>query len=258
MTQLYCNKQTKNKTQCKKSINCKVHGSGIYSTVKRFASKLVPHRLKLLVNGPRKGPTKRFTKFLDDTQNERITSIQVVRKPILTGVKLALDIMSGGHFSQKQKDLKYDQVYHNYMIVGMGGKYYKIEKNHVIEFSEATKSDFNHEIYTVPLGDANLTLKDMIAQASKRDSQSFFQYSGNKNNCQKFVQDLVEDNDLHVTDEKAIELIEPQRADLLIGSLGNLSGIPRIITDTAAIGDRLYHGDGLKMRTTKLKSRYRI
>ena len=258
MKKQYCNKMTKKNTKCKKNINCKVHGSGIYSSVKRFASNLIPKRIKLLIQGPRKGPTKRFSNFLDETQNEKITSIQVVRKPILTGVKLALNIMSGGRFSQQQKDLKYDQVYHNYMIVGMGGKFYRIEKNHVIEFSEATKEDFQHEMYTVPLRNLNLTLKQMVETASKRDSQSFFQYSGNQNNCQKFVRDLVEDNHLHVTDPKAIELIEPQRADLLIDSLGTLSGIPRVITDTAAIGDRLLHGDGFHCKSAKLISRYRL
>ena len=247
-----CNGITRAGTKCKNTAQCRfhsAHGKGIIKHVKKTIGKLIPKaissRVKALVSGPNKGPPKNFTTFLNKTEGHKVKSIYVVRKPIVSGVKTVLNIMSLGKFTQKQRDLKYDNVYHNYMIVELDdGTFYKIEKNQRVVASKATKSDFEHEKYSVPVP-PNTTVKQLIETASKGDSQSFYHYSANKNNCQKFIQEIIKDNGIKVDDPKAQELINPQRADLLVDSLSGFKPIVQKVTDVANIADTVWNGGKL-------------
>ena len=83
-------------------------------------------------------------------------------------MKKALDVMSVGKFSGKAKELGYDQVYHNYMLVTMSdGKTYKIEKNEQVMHFPAKKSDYAGELFDVPLNGKQLTLSQMIGNARR-------------------------------------------------------------------------------------------
>ena len=246
----HCSAITKSGRRCKNSIHCSVHsqrGKGIKSVFKG-----IKERVHAVFKGPRKGPTRRFQNFLDTTGSQRIKSIQVSRKPILSGVHKVLDMISMGNFSKKARELKYDKVYHSYMLVEMeDGSRWKLEKNHVAEVFPAKPSDYENELHQIPL-ERDLSVKDTIAKASHRDER-FWQYNSRQDNCQMFVKEMIEDNGLQPTDPAAVDMLKPQDAGTLIDSLGPVAHLPKIITDAAAHMDHVYYGAGHRKRRLKRK-----
>lgn len=231
-----------------------VQGEGFLDVI-----SYIPKRLYYMALGPRKTATKRFINFLETEGNQKVVDIQIARKPVESGVKFLMNALSLGRFNAKAKSLGYDDIYHAYTIITLeNGRSYVVHKNEIVEQREATPADFKNERYTVPLPkDSTLTLKGMIerasttdggAPASKESQQRFWQYNGREDNCQDFVRQVIQDNDLQITDPKARELLVPQDGNALIDSLEEYSHYPKFITDVAATLDRGIHGDGLHIR----------
>jgi hypothetical protein len=258
-----CQGITSKGLSCRNDYRCQHHrhanqqhgttGAGIGHTLNNII-RAAPHRLSLAFQGPRLGSTKRFSTFLHNQGSSEVAKLQVARKPIESGVRRALDTLSRGHFSKVATRLGYEDVYHNYLIFTLkNGAQYTVHKNEIIEERPTTKHDLAGENYSIPVPE-HKTLKDMIDTASQSFSgppgsidanTHFWQYNPSGDNCQGFVQAVVDANHLKVDDEKARELIKPQDAGALINSLGALARIPKFITDTAATLDRVIHGDGL-------------
>jgi hypothetical protein len=78
--------------------------------------------------------------------------------------------------------LKYDNVFHNYLIVHLDdGHYYVIEKNAVVEARKARTSDtHNVEKHAIPLNGRTNNLETLINTASKDNPQEFWQYNARK------------------------------------------------------------------------------
>jgi hypothetical protein len=258
------NENTKNNEKIIHKYSIKNHvisGSGLYSTIKAgingiknigrkiVSTAIVPvtNRIFNTSQGPRDRATERFNNFLDENEDNKVVKITVARKPIIKGVKILLNGLSGGKFGKTEKNLGYDDTYHNYMIYELAnGESYKVEKNHVVEHTKAKSADYDHEKYDIPINGRDLNLKEMLSNAEKKEGRKrLYQYDGSGDNCQRFVQSVIDDNGLSPTDEKAKELIKPQRADLLMDSLGSIRPIGKITTDIAGTLDRLYWGDGL-------------
>jgi hypothetical protein len=247
---LPCKKSTKNEY-------CTVHqghqGDGIFRDAKDYTKRLVKkavspikkfvgRRITAIKEGPATKPTSRLEKFLD-THQGRITKLEVGRKPILSPVKKAMDILSLGNFSKRQGELKYDDVYHQYMLVTLeDGKTYKLEKNHVCEFFPAKASDYKGEHWDIPIGDSSMTMKSMIDNASRGNESNFWKYRSGSDNCQAFTRDMVVKNGLLPAESMPI-----QDAAALTDSLPPyVNGVPNLVTDIAATADRLIHGDGVE------------
>jgi hypothetical protein len=232
---------------------CMAHqnGDGLYDDAKAIANKVIQfspftRRVAAAAQGPRKTATARFNKFLDETQGNKVVKVELGRKPIVKPVHKALDLLSLGGFSKKQKELKYDDVYHQFIIVTLdNGKKYKMEKNEVVIEKPATDSDYKGQIWDIPLKGKDLTLKKMIDTASKGQEQSFWQYSGDTNNCQKFSRDIIERNDLMPEQD----MMPTQDAKALVDTLPAVThAIPNLVTNAAAIADRFVHGDGVQRK----------
>jgi hypothetical protein len=126
-------------------------------------------------------------------------------------------------------------------------KIYRVEKNHVLEAFEAQPKDFSYQVETIA-GPTETTLKELINNAAANNERRFYQYDSTGDNCQRFVADVVNKNNIIPPTVAAEEIIQPQRADLLVQQLGALSFVPKLVTDTAGIGDILLHGEGLIRR----------
>jgi hypothetical protein len=205
----------------------------VKNTVNRFSLK------------PREGPPPAIRRLLNDTEGVKIKSIKVGRKPIVKNVERLLNGISFGKFGKVKRKLGYDDVYHNYLIVELeNGKKVKIEKNHVVESSEAKENDYQNEIRDIPV-DKNVDMKTLLSNASHND-KDFYQYDASNKNCQNFTKEVVERNNFKPEDDKAKEILNPQDARSLIDSLGSLKGVPKKITDLAAGLDRAVYGNGIR------------
>jgi hypothetical protein len=249
-----CSGLTKQNKQCRnKALSkgfCRLHhGTGIFSDGYNF----IKRRVKAIYEGPSDKPSSRLTKYLDSTTSP-VVKLEVCRKPIVKPVHRLLDAVSLGGFSRRQKKLKYDDVYHSYLLVTTAdGKKVKLEKNHVVEEFDAKPSDEENQRFDIPLQGKQLTVRDMIATASRGNESAFYKYAGGSNNCQKFVADVVERNGLLPVDQQSMlsQGLALQDSHHLISALPGGTHLSNAVTNVAAVADRLLHGDGIHRKIIK-------
>lgn len=218
----------------KTQINHHIKAGGIWNSIKDKASELFNR-------GPREGATNRFMDFVSKHGNERIKYMTVGRTPVQKGVQKALNIITLGGYEAAKRQLKYDDVYHNFIVITLeSGHKFRLEKNHVVE-ANSTSRDGQ---YAIPLPDPNLTLAVLIGRSSSNDPE-FWKYDPVKNNCQLFVKNVLERNHLPIP-QQAQDLVKPQNVEqLLAGLIGPLKKLPQFVTDLAGTFDRVIHGEGL-------------
>jgi len=203
----------------------------------------VTNRISAPIKGPAEFMPSKIENFLKGQEGKTVTKIQLGRIPIDSRVKKALDVMSLGKFSGKQKELGYDEVYHNYLLVTLSdGKTYKLEKNETLQHFAAKKSDYSGEIFDIPLNGKELSLSQMIDAAEDGNEERFWRYRADSDNCQSFTRDMVVKNGLLPEDSP---IVDKQDAKALTDSLPALThGVPNLITDIANVGRRIMSGDG--------------
>jgi hypothetical protein len=190
---------------------------------------------------PRKAESKRLRKFLDTEGEQKVTKIQIARKPVHSSIQKALDFVSRGKFSQVKKKLNYDDVFHQYLLVTLqDGRTYKVEKNHIVESTLAQPADYVKESSNVPIT-KEITLSNMINNASNNDP-NFWRYRAAKENCQDFTKNTLERNGLKPENQPEI-----QNAKELIDSLPLGETVPNALTDVAAYADSVIHGGSLNI-----------
>lgn len=233
-----CLGQTTNGHQCRRTIGlvngrCRTHGDGVVSAIKQ--------RVKSVWEGPSNRASDRLQKFLSDHRNRHVVRAKLGRTPVLKPVDVALNVISAGKYKQKQKELNYDDVYHNYLLVQLdNGVWWKLEKNERVVFAKPTKTDFDNVIADMPLR-KETTLPEMFERASKGKEKEFYRYRAGSNNCQEFTRDMIEKNGLLDAGDDRIKL---QDSKQLIDTLPGGELIPNTVTDLANIIDRVRHGDG--------------
>ena len=209
-------------------------GDGFLSSIKNRIKHAISTVKSLAV---RPAESKRLRDFLNGEGDQKVTKMEIARKPVNSGVAKAMNIISLGQFDKMKKKLGYDELYHNYLLVTLAnGKTYKVEKNHQVEAVPASAKDFEGATSrsNVPVSDK--TLKDMIEDASANDPK-FWRYSGREQNCQLFTQQVLDRNDL-----KPDTPPELQNAKALIDTLPGGSYVPDRITDLAQTLDNAVYG----------------
>jgi hypothetical protein len=252
-----CHGVNKKGQPCRKPCKgdwCQMHqnqeGDGLWDDVKSF----VGNRIKSAISkGPRTSASTRLAKFLDSHEGNKVVKVQLGRKPIVPLVHKAMDVISRGRFSKAQKKLDYDKVYHNFILVTLdNGKTYKLEKNETIVEKTASKSDYENEVWDIPMnGRTDLTMKSMMDTAAKGNETRFFKYRADSDNCQRFTRDMIEKNGLMPADNP--KHMEIQDADTLTKAMPGGSFIPNLVTDMASIGDRALYGDGLQSNVRRFQ-----
>jgi hypothetical protein len=229
-------------------------GDGISLGSAKFWFNQTPAgRLGLALQGPRKHPTHRLQKVLEETKGKRVTSLHVGRKPIVSAVSKALDAISFGGFSRAKKCLGYKDVYHHFVLAGLDdGTFHKLEKNHVVEHKKATNDDFAEDLLDIRVPTASDLYLDQMIEKAGGSNPNFWHYRGDKGNCQYFTKDVVLKNGLEPYDRvNGHTFLEPQDSEALLGSIPKAtSWIPNAITDLAASADRATSmvADGVRKR----------
>lgn len=211
------------------------------------------NRIRNVFKGPKEGPNRALRLNLEKVGNDKITSIEVARKPLSSGLKRLGDYLSGGKLSKRLKDLGYDDVYHSYLIVGTEkGDKYKVQKDHVVNMVPATEDDYKYEHKSIPVT-KDLNLNTMIKNTEdKIGKNKLFVYSLENQNCQAFMKGMIDSNGLDKDlDYETRQVIKPQDAKYLVDSLDNYSGVPKIATDVASSFDRIF-GEGKKRGKGKM------
>jgi hypothetical protein len=254
-----CLGRTQSGQPCQQTIGlknrlCPAHmdqyGDGMVSDARDFVKK----RITAVKEGPSGKASGKLQQFLDKHKDRKVVSMHLIRKPVLRPVDLALNALSFGKYRKKQKELDYDNVYHNSLLVTLDdGKTYKLEKNERVQFFDAKRADWENEIFDVPLNGKSLTMKDMVETASRGNETNFYKYRAGSNNCQRFTRDIIEKNGLMPGPEDDAKHLEIQDAKSLLSTLPGAETIPNAVTDLANVIDRVHQGDGVKVIRNKKK-----
>lgn len=200
----------------------------------------------------RKIAPKAFREFLDRNGTKIITNIELYREPVKSVVQKVLNVISFGYWDQVKDQLKYDDVFHLYMVVTLDdGSSWRLEKNHIVQ---AKRYDNTFDGLNVPLKGKHLTLYEFINNGVNLAGRDvFYKYNAANNNCQVFCFTLLQGSGLD--SEKAEEYIL-QDTEHIVRSLPNFTqNIINESTDLAAIGDVILNGYALRKKKYKKRNR---
>jgi len=142
-----------------------------------------------------------------DTFGDRpIQSLEVFRQPILAGVSKLLKAVAG----KEIKKLGYDELFHTGFIMQCGDQWIRLEKEQTVGASKTVESATrksavlpegeDSEERTVTLPSKAITFAEFLNNAMEGDPD-FWKYDPVKRNCQLFVLQCLEKNDIPVPDD---------------------------------------------------------
>jgi hypothetical protein len=204
---------------------------------------------------------KRVRKILEQVGDNPVLKIQLGRTPVEAVLIFFLNLISKWKFNQKQLELGYDEIYHNYLLVtiqneqgpnvlqsmiataqdAISSTVYKLEKAHRVRLMEPKYPTEFVDIYEIPLTpNKTFTLNRLITTASNIDKHFYSYDAGDNNMCQTFVENIVDINGLtsNIIDETTRIALKPQDAKALVATLGSRSDIVKHITDLGGTLDK--------------------
>lgn len=183
--------------------------------------------------------TQRVKNFLRDHGSEQITSLELGRTPIQSALNTALDVVSGGGYSESMKKQGFDKFYHLFLIIN---NKYRLEKNQTLNIENYVKKD-NEENQSVPT--VSLSINDFLKKGIDRvgEDNFFGNYSSLNLNCQYLIKNLLQANDIYSED---VDKFVYQDVTQLRSDIQGTSDVANEITDLASGLDKLisYVSDG--------------
>ena len=179
--------------------------------------------------------------------SEVIVSYKLKRTPVSSLLTSALSAVSMGEFGDRLKNSEYDELFHLFLeLTTASGKRISVEKNATIHMDVSPPTRANEDvediINNIPTG---LTINTLMNNTRKRMGSSFFNYSAKSNNCQDFILNILNAN--NIGDESNFEFIK-QDTDYLFENLPYLRKFSNMVTTLGAKVDILKSGAGTKKK----------
>ena len=214
-------------------------GMGIIDNIKGFFT------------GARQDAPPAIRQFFFDNATANVRAIMVGRVPVVSAVQKILNIASLGQLKKNLAKANYDQLYHLYLYIALdNGKLFTLEKNQVVKLTNGNPygnaSDIN-KMLLVPVPHP-IRFYDFIKKPMDAIGHDLWVYDPAKNNCQKFVYDILNANGLMNAGLKGFILQDPEK---IFESSGLLKKISQATTDLAARGDLLLKGKGRANKSAK-------
>jgi hypothetical protein len=173
-------------------------------------------------------------KLLEQVKDEKITSVQAWRYPLLKGVQ---------NIIKKVVKLPYDSIFH--LGLNLNGKY-NLEKDVLIKFTKGKqrgdKPENKSDVYKV---DKDITFGELFEKLSAKMGDKFTTYNARTNNCQDFSLAII--SVLGVNDAKLKKFIK-QNAEAIYKSFGIFEKLVEagssLNTLKEQVVDRLTQGEG--------------
>jgi hypothetical protein len=167
--------------------------------------------------------------------DKQIQSMQVCRRPLISYQKI-IDI-----FKSKSYTGNHDKFFHLYMKLTIDNKKLKLDKNADIRLRYYDKQD-NEECINISIP-RGLTINMMLNNTiNKVGRNKIFIYSALDNNCQQFIIDLLNSNNIKYTKEQYNFII--QNVNGLLNK--RMEKIAKIFTTGGNIKNQLIEGYGCK------------
>jgi hypothetical protein len=189
-------RQTKHRLPIGKQIHIVPHnnrfgGDGVTDWATDLKDKFI---LKYLSSRP-----KILNDLLVKEGNQIIKKIEVCRVPLTSKFNKLLQWASPSGYDKVMKERNYDRLFHLYIIFHLdNGKVYKLEKNQRVNVKDGgIPKKEGVECISIVTPD-NIKFADFMLKAE--DIPGFYRYNAFKDNCQKWVLDLLHENGINNSD----------------------------------------------------------
>ena len=216
-------------------------GKALITNAQKVIGK-VKNTAVALLGGVRTHASPAVRSALKRYGSKKIIDAAVVRQPVESGVKKVVDFMTLGKLSENTKRLGYDDIFHLGLLVRLeDNTILKLEKNEVVVvkvISDVANYPDSLEIKIPP--NKQVPLVVFLNKAEQLFNENdFWLYDPITNNCQVFVKNLLEGNDLLTHD---LEDFIMQDARALIEDDPVFKRVGRMLTDLGGIFDIVKHG----------------
>jgi hypothetical protein len=181
--------------------------------------------------------------ILNTYGNEIIKSITLKRTPVSGVLTGALSIFSLGKFGERFEK-SFDEIFHLFMdITTNAGTRILLEKNERINMSLNPPDREGQEIKQVSNIPVELSIIQMMENTKNRMGNRFFQYDAVNNNCQDFLLNVLQAN--NIGDQSDYMFIK-QDTDKLFKGLPILKKVAHTATELGERGNILMSGGSLQ------------
>ncbi len=215
-----------------------IMGSGFLSAAKNFFKPI------------RKQAPPKVRDFVGRNKDKKVISVEVGKTPVLKPVQKFLDVLSGGKYEKKKKELGYDDLYHTFLVVTLeDGRKYKIEKNSSVEVHDwkPQAGKFAKIPMKEPVElDKFLEKGEYYFKNHPKKSErgeNFWSYDKTNNNCQYFVDDIIKGNSDALQPHESLDSWVKQDSAEISKSIN--SSIPDAILNLKQRIDHAVEGEGL-------------
>ncbi|CAF1334764.1 unnamed protein product [Rotaria sordida] len=215
--------------------------------------------------------------LLEQVGDELILKIQLGCRPVKDFALKMINILADSKFTDKQLELGYDEIYHNYLLITIQNNHgYHVLQNilgnapqtttgrTVLILEKSMRIGLRYPIipdemiglYDIPLiPNKPLTLNQLISTALNADKDFFIYDAGENIMCQTFVENILESNGLipNIVDQATLDALKSIDSKTLVSTLGSRSNIVKEATDLAAKLHKLAFDHKTKLKKSKPK-----
>lgn len=222
-------------------------GAGFFSDIYSKAKTAVQRTFDVVNKGVRKDYPPSSRKMIEELSGGEIVELAVRRDPIQSMLNTALNFITLGKWNEMRTKYAYDKLFHLGLVarVKKNGRTHNVimEKNEVVNIAPAKKPTSDTEFMPVPLNGRKPSFTEFLKNAEERKGTDYFLYNAFSNNCQDFVMNLLEANDL-LTSQVAAFVKQPIE-QLVKGLPGYTEAVAKGVTDLGAAVNYVIEGEGL-------------
>ena len=172
---------------------------------------------------------------------EKIKKLSVCRVPVTKAIQRLLNALQFGRYNRTIRKLNYEDVFHLYLVIEYeNGETYIMEKNQRVIIRKINNNVLQRK--GVQCKSVNMSrpysINNLITRAENNNQGTFYRYSANNQNCQKFVLDILTSSNL-ITPE--LKTFIYQDAEQLLPK-GVIRSIAQRATDIGGFFDTIIHG----------------
>lgn len=223
-------------------------GTGILDNINKGVNQVVNKISKVgkktgrfidTVINPDKYLPPSLKRVLKDHGEEVITKLTLRRNPVSSLITGAMNAVSGGTFYDNLKNQPYDKLFHLGLVVSTANTNFVLEKIERVNVSYSISKPQGLEELSVSVP-SGLTVRNLIDNTlNKMGKNKFLDYDGYNNNCQDFMMNVLQSN--NVSNDENTKFVK-QDTQVLFKDSSLLQKVSKKLTDIGASANVLMKG----------------
>ena len=223
-------------------------GTGILDNINKGVNQVVNKISKVgkktgrfidTVINPDKYLPPSLKRVLKDHGEEVITKLTLRRNPVSSLITGAMNAVSGGTFYDNMKNQPYDKLFHLGLVVSTDNTNFVLEKIERVNVSYSISKPQGLEELSVSVP-SGLTVRNLIDNTlNKMGKTKFLDYDGYNNNCQDFMMNVLQSN--NVSNDENTQFVK-QDTQVLFKDSSLLQKVSKKLTDIGASANVVMKG----------------